>query len=69
MHTALDWATQNVLATLVLVVVVTFLVMTLSSALAPVPKPAEYVPEPCGDKCVTFRQRWEAGHPHNIACS
>lgn len=46
---ALDLATQNVVVTLLLVIVVTFLIMTASSALAPIPKPVEYQPEPCGE--------------------
>jgi Cytochrome b5-like Heme/Steroid binding domain len=45
----LDWASSHIFSTLLLVIVGTFLVMTVASALAPVPKPAEYQPERCGD--------------------
>lgn len=60
---ALDWASSHVFSTLLLVVVGTFLVMTVASALAPVPKPAEYQPEQCGDITKQTLRKYDGRDP------
>lgn len=61
---ALDWTSQHVFATLLLVIVGTFLVMTVASALAPVPKPAEYEPERCGDITMRTLRKYDGRDPY-----
>lgn len=60
---ALDWAAGHVVATLLLVICGTFLVMTVASALAPVPKPAEYEPERCGDITMATLRKFDGRDP------
>jgi membrane-associated progesterone receptor component len=60
---ALDWASSHIFSTLLLVIVGTFLVMTVASALAPVPKPAEYQPEQCGDITKQTLRKYDGRDP------
>jgi membrane-associated progesterone receptor component len=59
----LDWASSHIFSTLLLVIVGTFLVMTVASALAPVPKPAEYQPEQCGDITKQTLRKYDGRDP------